>query len=92
MSEVLQQCRGETALGGFDMTLCWQYVEGVIRSSSFTARRLKSSPTFCLPEVYSRKMVRESVFAWVEKNAAYIDMPAHAVILMAMERQYPCKK
>jgi hypothetical protein len=92
MREVVAQCEGESAFGETDVFSCWQYIDGVISSSSFTARMLQMDPIFCLPEIYSRRMLRESVLAWVSKNEAVIDLPAHVVILTAMERQYPCRQ
>ncbi|WP_416366631.1 Rap1a/Tai family immunity protein [Sphingobium yanoikuyae] len=88
-TELLKQCDSEEpaiAMG------CWSYISGVVEGSLSTSRALGAEPILCLPEIYSERLVRENILAWIRANGRYQNLTAGALITQAMRKQYPCKR
>lgn len=83
---LIEDCEGEY----FQAVACASFIEGIFHGSLSTTTALKVKPVFCLPAVYSNRLIRDSVLAWIRKNPKFHFMDAHSLVFGALRKQYPC--
>lgn len=84
---LLQQCDSAEPLIAMS---CWSFITGVLEGSLATSAAREEKPIICLPEVYSQRMIRDSVLAWIRLNEQYQPLSSGPLVTQAMRRQFPC--
>ena len=67
------------------------YVSGIMEGHMLTARLFEISQVACPDVETTREELAGVVLLYLTKNPRRLDMPARALVLAALIKQYPCK-